>query len=138
MKNRDIEIVEDALNSLKVAAEIKFKNAQAENANEEEMHLRDFLKHIPQAVFEKHESHCVAYVDGVKFCFFSNEYSELNYSWKIIYARYKRLRKFLWFKRVSVQVSCVEESTFSRDIVGLKWVLEEHLKALQFEQSQLK
>lgn len=125
--NKDIETVEGALQSVLNANERRHKESMATNAAIEEKKLRDFLVNVPQATFNKDDSSCEAFVDGIRFYFEPGEYGDY------LTAKHKIVRRFLWMKWVGQR-----KHYFTGYCKPLSWVLKAHLEALKFEADQEK
>lgn len=123
--NKDIETVEGALQSVLDANERRHQAEMATKAAIEEKKLRDFLANVPQATFNKDDSSCEAFVDGIRFYFEPGEYGDY------LTANHKMVRRFLWKQWVGQH-----KHYFTSYCKPLSWVLRTHLDALKFESDQ--
>lgn len=63
--NKEIELVEDAVNSVSFAIKQYQQELRELKLSSQEKKLKDLLENVPQAVYHKTETDCYACVDGV-------------------------------------------------------------------------
>lgn len=137
--NKDIELVESALSS--VIALNKEKDAPRIKLYEST--LKNLLGKIPQTVYHVTEDECYAEVDGVRFyCSGGYVRSYDARSTVYVYAKHKKLKNYIFWSRVKwVNSSCSNNFSMETAYINLtekvQWILEEHLKALKWEQGKI-
>lgn len=124
--NKEIELVEDAVNSVSFAIEQCQQELRELRLSSQEKKLKDLLVNVPQAVYHKTETDCYVCVDGVTF---DIEDGECFYGFR---AKHKMLIKLFNFGWVINKTTLFFNDDESKQF-NLQKVLEQHLKALKWE-----
>lgn len=124
--NKEIELVEDAVNSVAFARKQHQQWLWELKLRSQEQKLKDLLENVPQAVYHKTETDCCACVDGVTL---DIEDTDCFYGFR---AKHKMLIKLFNFGWVINKTTCFNNDDESKQF-NLQRVLEQHLKALKWE-----
>jgi len=124
--NKEIELVEDAVNSVSFAIKQYQQELRELKLSSQEKKLKDLLENVPQAVYHKTETNCYACVDGVTF---DIENNDCFYGFR---AKHKMLIKLFNFGWVINKTTFFFDDCESKQF-DLQMVLEQHLKAIKWE-----